>query len=75
MKKEYIDKSSLLFHSCKNTKNYPYLRQNLDKTIYDYDKNNELIIAFPKFNLKQTNNSNQNNDNFSSAKKYNSIKF
>ena len=70
LKKEYIDKSSLLFYSCKNIKNYPYLRKNIDKTIYDYDENNELIVTIPKFHFEQKHTNNQNNNNISSIKNF-----
>ena len=48
--KDYIDKSSLLLYNGKKTKNYPLKRKYLEKTIYEYDENNNLYITFPKFN-------------------------
>ena len=47
--KDYIDKCSLLLYRCRKTKNYPFKRKNIKKTIYKYDENNDLYITLPKF--------------------------
>ena len=72
-KKEYTEKSSLISHSCKKTKDYSCKRQNLNKALNDDDENKELIITLPKFNLEQTSDSNQNTNNISSYKNLYSI--
>ncbi len=46
---DYIDKSSLLLYNAHKTKNYPLKRKYLKNTIYNYDKDNNLYITFPKF--------------------------
>ena len=69
----YIDKCSLLLHTCHQTKNYPYIRQNIDKTIYQYNKNNELCITLPKFFEDQKSNDIQTNEIIFPKKKYSTI--
>ena len=59
LNKNYIDKCSLLLHTCHQTKNYSYKRKNIGKTIYKYDENNELCITLPKFKETQKNNDGQ----------------
>ncbi len=46
---EHIDKSSLLLYNCRKTRNYPLKRKYLKNTVYNYDKDNNLYITFPKF--------------------------
>ena len=49
---DYIDKLSQILYECKTIKNYPLKRINLEKTIYSYNKNNELYITLPNFYYK-----------------------
>lgn len=56
LNQDYIDKSSLLLYNCRKTRNYPLKRKNLKKTVYMYDKENNLYITFPKFNSVDKNN-------------------
>ena len=47
--KDYVDKCSLLLYTCRKTKNYPFKRRHIKRTIYKYDENNDLYITLPKF--------------------------
>ena len=55
--KDYIDKISILLYNSKTKTNYPQKRNNIQKTIYKYDDNNELYLTLPKL---QDNNKNKN---------------
>ena len=46
---EYIGKLSDILYNCKNIKNYPFKRINLDQAIYKINKNNELYLTLPNF--------------------------
>ena len=73
LKQDYINKLSQLLYDCKSIKNYSVKRMNLDKTVYKYDKNNELYITLQNFNFKKDNsityNNSKNNKNYSYAQK------
>ena len=47
---DYIDKSSLLLYTSKNTKNYSLKRKKLKNTMLNYDENNNLCITLSKLN-------------------------
>ncbi len=49
--KDYIDKLSVLLHNSKNKTNYSKKRNNIKKTIYKLDNNNELYLTLPKLNI------------------------
>lgn len=68
---DYIDKLSQILYECKTIKNYPLKRINLEKTIYSYNKNNELYITLPNFYYK--NKSMTSDNKINNNKKNNSI--
>ena len=53
--KDYIDKISILLYNSKTKTNYPQKRNNIQKTIYKYDDNNELYLTLPKLRDKNKN--------------------
>ena len=52
LSKEYIDKLSVLLYNSKNKINYSQKRNNIKKTIYKLDDNNELNLTLPKLRKK-----------------------
>lgn len=48
IKKDYLDKLSLLLHDSSKYKNYPFKRNNINKIEYKYNENNELRLTFRK---------------------------
>ena len=53
LSKEYIDKLSVLLYNSKNKINYSQKRNNIKKTIYKLDDNNELNLTLPKLRKKK----------------------
>lgn len=49
LNRDYVDKLSQILYECKTIKDYPMKRINLDKAVYKYNKNNELLITLPNF--------------------------
>ena len=49
LNRDYADKLSQILYECKTIKDYPMKRINLDKAVYKYNKNNELLITLPNF--------------------------
>ena len=62
LSQEYIDKLSVLLYNSKNKTDYPRKRNNLQKTIYKYDDNNELCLTLPKLKNKRENRNFMNNN-------------
>ena len=62
LSQEYIDKLSILLYNSKNKTDYPRKRNNLQKTIYKYDDNNELCLTLPKLRNKRENRNFMNNN-------------
>ena len=62
LSQEYIDKLSILLYNSKNKTDYPRKRNNLQKTIYKYDDNNELCLTLPKLKNKRENRNFMNNN-------------
>ena len=69
LSQDYIDKLSILLYNSKNKTDYPRKRNNLQKTIYKYDDNNELCLTLPKLKNKRENRNFMNN-NFNNFKGY-----
>ena len=64
LSQDYIDKLSVLLYNSKNKTDYSQKRNNLKKTIYKYDDNNELCLTLPKLrNKKEKRNFSNNNFN------------
>ena len=53
LSQDYIDKLSILLYNSKNKTDYYQKRNNLKKTIYKYDDNNELCLTLPKLKNKK----------------------
>ena len=53
LSQDYIDKLSVLLYNSKNKTDYSQKRNNLKKTIYKYDDNNELCLTLPKLRNKK----------------------
>ena len=62
LSQDYIDKLSILLYNSKNKTDYPQKRNNLKKTIYKYDDNNELTLTLPKLRNKKENKNFMNNN-------------
>lgn len=62
LSQDYIDKLSILLYNSKNKTDYPRKRNNLQKTIYKYDDNNELCLTLPKLRNKRENRNFMNNN-------------
>ena len=69
LSQDYIDKLSVLLYNSKNKTDYSQKRNNLQKTIYKYDDNNELCLTLPKLRNKKENR-NFINNNFNNFKGY-----
>ena len=69
LSQDYIDKLSVLLYNSKNKTDYSQKRNNLKKTIYKYDDNNELCLTLPKFRNKKEK-KNFINNNFFNFKGY-----
>ena len=69
LSQDYIDKLSVLLYNSKNKTDYSQKRNNLQKTIYKYDDNNELCLTLPKIRNKKENR-NFINNNFNNFKGY-----
>ena len=52
LSKEYVDKLSILLYHSKNKLNYSQKRNNIKKTIYKLDDNNDLYLTLPKLKAK-----------------------
>ena len=69
LSQDYIDKLSVLLYNSKNKTDYSQKRNNLKKTIYKYDDNNELCLTLPKLRNKKEKRNFMNN-NFYNFKGY-----
>ena len=56
IKKDYLDKLSLLLHDSFKYKDYYFKRNNINKIIYKYNENNELRLILNEFLSKSNNN-------------------
>ena len=52
LSKDYLDKLTVLLYNSKNQFNYSEKRNNIKKTIYKLDENNELYLTLPKLKNK-----------------------
>ena len=63
-RQDYIDKLTILLYNSKNKINYSQKRNNIKKTIYKLDDNNELYLTLPKLKNKIKNKNIQINNNY-----------